>query len=108
MCPRVAATDGRTCVSTSISTYCEQVKSIHASTYAGKASGIQLSTKASNQGRVAGSSSPNTNAALKLQHTVMDPLDHHDHSTRGHYMSCLARGPEKVDACITVAWDAAN
>lgn len=53
--------------------YCEQVKSIHASVYAGKASGIQLSAKASDQGRVAGSSSPYTNAALGLQHTVMDP-----------------------------------
>ena len=34
--------------------------------------------------------------------------DHHDHSARRNCMSCLARGPEKVDACIMVAWDAAK
>ena len=33
---------------------------------------------------------------------------HHDHSTRRHYMSCLARELEKVDACMEVAYDAAK
>jgi hypothetical protein len=31
----------------------------------------------------------------------------HDHSTRRHYMSCLAKGLTKVDARMEVAWDAA-
>jgi hypothetical protein len=72
MRPRVAATDEWTCVSTSISILRTSEVDTCFSTCRLSLGHTTVSHQSARQGS-SGSSSPYTNAALGLQHTVMDP-----------------------------------